>query len=226
MEIEEKLNRILVTPKSDENIHPSKPGSFKEAIADTSEKAYQRAILFGRSTILNDKPNQQVHWYDIELPVVLNKNSRRPCIDLIGHDSRRFVLCELKFGNNKSDSPIAAVRELLEYYRLIIINSKYLDQYKIHHKNSICNEHTWNWASILENIPLILIAANEGYWKHWRKTTTIDYEDQLKQIKLWSNELGLDIALYETKDYDFKSQRNNKPSYWPKLEILMNHGFV
>lgn len=218
MGIEEKLNKILLVSESNELIHPSKPGKFAEEIKDTSEKAYQRAILFNRNTKLKDKTDNEVIWYDIELPVVLNKNSRRQCIDLIGYENNRFVLCELKF-NNKKDSPIAATRELLEYYRLILKNAQYLDKYSIHHSNDMCNKD-WQWTSILKDDPLLVIAANEKYWKYWIGKENLDFDEQLKEIKAWSIELGIDIVLYKTEDFDFISQRNNQPSYWPKLDTV------
>ena len=215
MRIEEKLNMILLVSESNELIHPSKPGKFAEKIKDTSEKAYQRAILFDKNTKLNDKADNEITWYDIELPVVLNKNSRRQCIDLIGYDKNRFVLCELKF-NNKKDSPIAATRELLEYYRLIFKNAGYLDKYSIHHSNEMCNKD-WQWTSILRDNPLLVVAANEKYWKYWMKKKNLDFNKQLQEIKTWSIELGIDIDLYKTEDFDFMSQRNNQSAYWPKL---------
>ena len=203
-EILKKLNEILNIIESNENIHPSKPGKFTEVIKDTSEKAFQRAILFNKSTTLNDRPDDEITWYDIELPVVLNKNSRRPCIDLIGKNRNRFVLCELKF-NNTSDSPCDAVRELLGYFRLVEKNAGYLDHYSIHHTNDTCIRN-WKWSSIMEDNPLLVIAGNEKYWKYWMKTNKVDFNEQLQQINSWSKHLSLDILLYKTDDFDFNNE--------------------
>jgi hypothetical protein len=213
VEIEEKLNQILMAVESNEIIHPSKPGKFSEEIKDTGEKAFQRAILDSKSTKL--EPDIKVDWFDLELPVILNQNSRRQCIDLIGHDSNRFVLCELKF-NNKKDSPNAATRELLEYYRLILKNAAYLDSYSIHHTNNVCNRN-WQWVSIKKDNPILVVAANEKYWNYWGKTKKVDFYEQLKQIKAWSEELKVDIFLYKTQDVDFKKQKVDDQPYRPFL---------
>lgn len=214
MNIEEKLDKILSVVESNSTIHPSTPGKFSEVIKDTSEKAFQRAILLEGKTTIDDSKTE-ITWYDIELPVVLNRNSRRSCIDLIGFDTTRFVLVELKF-NNKSDSPISATRELLEYYRLICKNADLLDKYSIHHKNNVCKKNSWQWNSIVKSNPLLIIAANESYWNHWKKNH-LDFKVQFNQIESWSTELGIDIALYSIKDCDFKSQRINDQPYTPRL---------
>ena len=216
MDIKEKLDKILSVVESNENIYPSKPGKFKEVIKDTSEKALQRAILFEEKSKLDNYPGIEVTWYDIELPVVLNTNPRRKCIDLIGHDSNRFVLCELKF-NNKIDSPISATRELLEYYRLIIKNAVKLDEYSIHHKNDICKKYSWEWSSIVKTTPLLVIGANNKYWEIWRKKD--NFKNDLMQIQLWSKEIDVEIVLYNinVKGSYFESQKISDKSYTPKL---------
>ncbi len=221
MELLDKLDKILNIVESNDYAHPSKPGKFSEIIADVGEKAFQRAILTHENDsvlVFDENENINVKWYDLELPVVLIKNSRRPCIDLIGQEqkgSKRFVLCELKF-NNEKDSPIAAVQELLGYYRLIIKNASNLDLHSIHHKNAICKKYVWQWMTILKNVPLLVIAANEQYWLNWKRK--IDLKDQIKQINSWSIELGIDIILFKINNCNFESQRNGMASYKPELK--------
>jgi hypothetical protein len=221
MELLNKLDKILKIVESNDYAHPSKPGKFSEIIADVGEKAFQRAILTHKDDsvlFFDENGNINVTWYDLELPVVLNKNSRRSCIDLIGQEKKglkRFVLCELKF-NNEKDTPISAVQELLGYYRLILKNASNLDHFSIHHKNEICKKFIWEWSSILIKVPFLVVAANEKYWLFWERK--IDLKEQIKQINLWSIELGIDIILYKIKDCDFVRQKSSMATYKPELE--------
>jgi len=70
----------------------------------------------------------------------------------------------------------------------------------------------------LKDNPLLVIAANEKYWKDWKKKKNLDFNKQLQEIKAWSIELGIDIVLYNIEDIDFIGQKNKQSSYWPKLD--------
>jgi hypothetical protein len=214
----ERLNKILSVDESNATYHPSKPEKFDTEIKDTSEKAFQRAILFDETSKLDNYQGIEVTWYDIELPVVFNKKPRRSSIDIIGHDSNRFVLCELKFNNTK-DSPSSATKELLKYYRSIIINAENLDKDSIHHKNDICKKHSWEWSSIVKITPLLVIGANNNYWKYWRVKGI--FKNDLLQIESWSKEIDVEIVLYDinVNDNYFKLQKVNDQLYTPKLIV-------
>ena len=116
-------NNLIEKLKSTPNTHPSKPGkpNFDKIKADT-EVAFQRAIYNGTNTHLqNESESEIVKWIDIEIPVVLSKNRRRPCVDIIGSNNDKLVLCELKFKkkSNPRDTPYYAVFELLIYYYFV-----------------------------------------------------------------------------------------------------------
>lgn len=210
------ITEILNIVESIDEQYHSNPGNFTTEIKDTGEKAHQRAILFQKKTELSDTKSI-IEWYDIELPVEFNSNARRQAIDLIGGNINQFSICELKF-NNKKDTPLDAVKEILRYYRLILKNSKTLDDKNIHHRNQICNQN-WKWSDIFTKENLIIVAANKKYWDYWRIRKKFDFKLQLSTIKNWSLKLGVEIRLYQTSDEDFRKQRdeNGGDTYSPKL---------
>ena len=81
-------------------------------VAHTAECAFQRAIIQGEISIVN---NEKIEW-----------------IDLIGMDSNgNYVLCELKF-RKKGDNgnPLEATEQLKAYYENIKKNAKELNRIK------------------------------------------------------------------------------------------------
>ena len=201
----EDLREIAENYKKEK--HHTKPKEPSFHISDTGEKAYQRAILLSEKTKLNTLG--EVIWNDIELPVVFNKNPRRPSVDLIGTlDNNKSVLCELKF--NSSQSPIYAAIELLIYYYLIKDNYEELDKQEVFHKN----EHVkrFNWSNFNHD-PILIVVANEDYWNRWEKR----YEKQKIDVKSWRNSLPLIIRFFSSTNFPFKEQRGDKVKYTPSV---------
>lgn len=195
--------------------HTTNPDEISFEIKDTGEKAFQRAILLNGKTTLED--NMSIDWIDGELPVVFNKNSKRRCPDLLGYLEDIPVICELKFvvpdTSSKSDSPIYAVIELLTYYCFIQYNVDALVEQKVGHTN----RELYRWEDITKKNPLLLVCANESYWKKWLNTKN-NYQDNLfKYISQWSKELGININLFQTDDFDFKRQKGDRERYAPDL---------
>ena len=84
------LKKIISNKENCTGDYPSSPGKPSlENISSTGEKAFQRAIINGKYSLLKPGKNKdadKITWLDLELPVTLNKNPRRPSIDLIGSE--------------------------------------------------------------------------------------------------------------------------------------------
>jgi hypothetical protein len=189
-----------------DNYHTN-PKTMSFEISSTGETAYQRAILKSGTTLLDFKEGngfESVQWIDGELPIVFNKNPRRPSIDLIGLIDNIPALCELKFAQSRnSDSPLYAAIELLTYYCFIQFNADILDKYNVSHKNL----KPYRWNSIIENgFPRLIVCANKTYWNVWAKKYNMA---QLRnQVFDWGTELDTNINLFQTQDFDFKNQKH------------------
>lgn len=204
--------------------HPSKPGKPNlQGIKSVTEVAFQRGIYNGATTNLIENlldDDKIINWIDLELPVVLSKNRRRFCIDIIGSTKDKLVLCELKFnklGANPSDNPMYAIFELLIYYHFVRNNFKDLDELKIFH--NLPSNKNFNWEKYLKNsVPLLLVTANASYWKYWLNRKNYKTE-LLKEVSVLEKELHIEIQLYETDDEDFLEQKKmgDNESYSPKV---------
>ncbi len=229
-------NSKITNPKLKENLieklkfvsekHPSTPGRANlNDIKSITETAFQRGIFNGKNTSLLGNlldEGKIIDWIDLEIPIVLSKKRRRFCIDLIGSNEDKLVLCELKYTKkeaNPSDSPMYAVFELLIYYYFVRDNFKELDELEIYH--DLPNNKNFNWENyIKKSVPLLLVTANAYYWKYWFKRK--DYKTELlKEIADLEKELHIEIQLFEAKDEDFFEQKKNggKETYSPKVEL-------
>jgi hypothetical protein len=213
----DKLRKKLEEDNNCSGDYPTKPGKPNlDNIASTGETAFQRGIFNGEYSILNygkEIVNKKVVWNDIELPVTLNKNSRRISIDLIGLINNQPVLCELKFhGKSPSkDQPIYAIVELLMYHYFIQCNYKKLDKYNVHH-DLLLKE--FGWEIIVENnTSQLLVVANKKYWDYWFKK--ISKKELLKQTLALSKDLTTNIHLFETHDEDYIGQKGKQKTYKP-----------
>lgn len=212
------LKKILEDDENRTGDYPSAPGKAKvNNIKSTGEKAFQRAIFNGKETVLDYKEqgsSEVVKWFDLELPVILNQNSRRRCLDLIGFSNNTPVICELKYNEAApSNQPIYAVVELLIYYYFIHCNYQKLDKYNIHH-HLVSND--FKWEAIANNPhPKLLVAANRKYWNYWFKK--IDKDTLVKQIAKLSKELDSEIYLFEAPDEDFVLQKNSQSAFNPAI---------
>lgn len=199
------------------NIHPSKPGkpNFDKIKADT-EVALQRAIFNGKTTILQNE-SAIVEWIDIEIPVVLSENRRRPCVDIIGIKKDKLILCELKFKkkSNPRDTPYYAVFELLIYYYFVRCNYENLDKFNICH--DLSTTKNFKWEKYLKNsLPQLIVAANDSYWKYYLQRK--DYEiELLKVIEELENLLNIKIQLFKTVNENFDIQKGENDTYSPKV---------
>jgi hypothetical protein len=220
----EKLGELIILKKileDDENRtgdYPSSPGKANlNKIKSTGEKAFQRAIFNRKETILNYKELNRsdiINWFDLELPITFNQNSRRRCLDLIGFLDNIPVICELKYYEiAPSNNPIYAVVELLVYYYFICCNYKKLDKYNIHHR-IVGND--FKWKTIAEKPqPKLLVAANIAYWNYWFKR--IDKNILIKKVAELSKEMNLKIYLFEAVNEDFILQKNSQPTFNPAI---------
>lgn len=206
----------------------SNPGELDFNIRDTSEKALQRCLLL--QTINGNSPrfgSSIINWIDLELPVILSNNGRRPSIDLVGRDENgTLVLCEVKF-NNTIDSPHDAECEILNYVAEILLHYKELDENEIHHSNM--NHMEFRWEEIIEKKPRVMIIADRGYWQRWqRKINKAKTAKQKSKRALAGKMIVRDssIECYSIdieKDY-FKKQFNIKKEpkearYKPDLDV-------
>lgn len=205
--------------------YPSKPGKPSlESVTSVTEVAFQRGIYKGGSTYLIENlldAGKIIDWIDLEIPVVLSKKKRRFCIDIIGSNKNKLVLCELKYtkvGANPSDNPMYAVFELLIYYNFVRNNFKELDELKIFHDLESSKDFTWE-KYLKNSVPLLLVTANASYWKYWFKRENYK-TGLLKEIADLEKELHIEIQLFETKDEDFLEQMKNggNETYSPKVK--------
>ena len=212
------LKKILEDDKNRTGDYPSSPGMANlNKIKSTGEKAFQRAIFNKKKTILNYKGlgrTDIITWFDLELPITFNKNSRRRCLDLIGFSDDTPIICELKYyETTPSNQPIYAVVELLVYYYFILCNYKKLDKYNIHHHLA---DNDFKWKTIAEKPkPKLLVAANSVYWNRWFKK--IDKNTLTKQVAKLGKELNIEIYLFEAVNEDFILQKNSRPTFNPAI---------
>lgn len=190
---------------------------FTTSIADTAEKALQRAMfLYGSFK----RGSDEIEWLDMELPVDLNNSER---FDLIGRykEADKFVLCEVKFcrRTTRSNTPQDAANEVVKYFKHIRENYiKYLNN---HHNipNSdgfVGKDFDWNLV-VRDNTELIVV-ANAAYWAYWlghikKDVPTFGVWDGFKKdVKCFS----VDVS----GDY-FDKVKNGKESYIPTLDCLL-----
>jgi hypothetical protein len=177
--------------------YPSTPKKFKEN-ADGGETSLQREIIRADCSVILEK---KVHWIDIELPIILNKKSRRKSIDLIGlEEDGDFVICELKYGASKDD-PIKASFQLLSYFLCILFNASELELTEVHHTNA---KREFNWKRIEIANTKLVVAGDEKYWakhKHVDNNKIIDF----------CKSIGLKI-LYMKIDVDNNVWKQPSPS--------------
>lgn len=213
------LRNIL---EDEENVlgdHPSKPSMPNfDSIKSTGEKAFQRAIFNSKKSILDYQRSaglETVTWLDIELPVALNRNPRRKCIDIIGSLDGIPVICELKYHERSpSNHPIYGVVELLIYYYFIHCNYQKLDKYDVHHHLVLKD---FKWEVIVKNgFPQLLLVANKKYWDYW--FNRLNKNELAKQVFDLGVLLDANIHLFEAPNEDFIMQKGNKPSYKPELQ--------
>jgi len=201
--------------KGDYESNPSKP--TLNNIKSTGETAFQRAIFNNKEVVIDYnglKENDRIKWLDIELPVVLNKNPRRPCIDLIGALDGIPVICELKYAeNSNSDHPIYGVVELLIYYYFIHCNYEKLDKYSVHHSLVLKD---FKWSTIINNgFPKIMLTANTKYWNYWFGRE--NKAEFLKTVLNLAKMLDVNLACYEANDENFNEQKGDMEHYTPIL---------
>ena len=164
--------------------YPSNPKVYNNVAQKDGETQFQRKIIDVGESILN---NHVVNWFDIELPVILNKKPRRESIDLIGKSlANRFVICELKFGKN-GDNPTKALNQLIAYYLCILFNLSELESSKVHHTNAKSN---WEWTEINRDNTNLIIGADSTYWEKWQDHIDINSVSSLSKL------IGVSIEFY------------------------------
>jgi len=198
--------------------YPTKPGPMTFEIKDYGEKAFQRGLLLSQTTLLDYKGVkgfETAEWLDGELPIVLTNKGRRPCIDLIGSLDGIPILCELKYSyKGFGDSPEYAVIELLTYYCLIQFNALALDVSNVHHTSG--KPFQWEWITN-NGFPELIVCANKIYWSKWFKQKR-DRITLTKKVFDWSKTLDTNIHLFQSEDFNFKSQKG-VGKYTPSIPI-------
>ena len=190
------------------------PSKFSTSIADTKEKACQRAILLNGESYFN---GNEIKWIDIEVPVIPGGKARRQCLDLLGKSKNNYVIVELKVKNKNdktSQCPLVGLSEILFYnYNLV----KYNMDLKLH-KNAKFenNDNIMHINNFLMNESLSIFAANTCYWDEWRQNSKI--LKSLKEIRnIISDKKGIYIYFAEFNDENFIEQKNVEKNYTPQL---------
>lgn len=147
------------------------PGEVEMKIADTGEKAAQRAIL--RQGETDDIHGSRIRWIDAEVPVCPGGNPRRRCVDLLGArligkpryqnplEIRRLRIVELKFttaAGQLSDSPPCAIFEALAYGASLYAN-------RVSNGGDLWGHR--HLALDATTFPDVYVAANRSYWRAW-----------------------------------------------------------
>lgn len=222
----DSLKKLLFDSSNENGDHPSTPGKPKlDNISSTGEKAFQRGVINASETYLdykNSRGPKKVRWLDIELPVTLSENPRRPSIDLIGSISDIPVLCELKYlESSPSNHPIYGVVELLIYYYFIQCNHEKLDKYKIHHQLASSD---FKWSEIANSkSQKLLLVANSSYWKYWFDRS--EKHDIILQVHKLEKSLNVNIDLFESDEENeyFIKQKGDKKTYKPLINNKIWH---
>lgn len=198
--------------------YPSNPQRLETYIKDIGERAFSRAIFKEEEISLSSNIGEKTVFQilDIELPVVLNRNSTRKRIDLIGHGSEGLTICELKFAKGEyfGDCPEYALFELLNYCYLIQVNYKLLDKHMIHHKTE---REDFLWSDFVEKQPYsLMLVANKQYWDHWLNDSS---EQSFKELlRVVSQKLCVKVSCYVAADENFEKQRGDCSKYSPSLK--------
>lgn len=216
-----EFRSILSNPEKYRKEYHSNPGPPNlTGVIDTGEGALQRALInAGEIVIENEGRKDRVQWWDFELPVVMNPNSRRMSIDLVGAVEGTPALCELKYSkkHDSSEHPWYAIVELLVYRYLIHENHEKLDKHSVHHGV----KEDFRWGDIVDTPShYFLIAANKKYWDCWLQNSSkarLD-NDFLNEVHELGEVLDANIHLYQTGDEDFKAQQGEgKVRYKPEV---------
>lgn len=207
----ENLISILNTKFEDHKSNPSIPNL--NAISSIGETAFQRAIFNSKMVKLHDA-DIKIEWIDLEIPITLNKNSRRNCIDLIGKTTEELILVELKYlSSSKSNSPYYGVLELAIYLYLLKENYKNLDKYKVYHQ--LISMENFCWSNYLDKNKIkMLFVANNDYFNYWIDKDKTELNNLLKEIKDF---FDIEYEIYETVNEDFKKQKGNQSKYKPLI---------
>lgn len=175
------------------------------SVNDVTEKAFQRGLFRVSKTFQGEKT--VIRWLDIELPVVINGNSRRDSLDMIGiymngRKKGTFIICEVKFAhdNKHSDCPSKAAEELQRYIDCIGDGAT-LELNQIHH--GVAN---FDWRKV----PLKYekwILANSAYWAYWLG----------HQEHKWSFQKGIYYCYVDIPGNAFKNKCNGLSTYIPEF---------
>ena len=185
-------------------------------IAEYRECAYQRAIFNLKEAHYNDN---KIKWIDYEVPVIINNNARRKCIDLIGNydNEGKQVICELKYTSNDSyhsNNPYYSIVELLLYAYFVDKNKEKLMKYDIHHKN--CEIA---WEKFTGSNTSLIVMANKDYWKYWlKRLKREDLENFVKKIRN-DLEVSLDLLECPNPNKPFNDNKISDVRYKPEMGI-------
>lgn len=177
------------------------PCRFATQIQNTSECAFQRAIIEGQYSLLN---GEKIEWLDIEIPVDYSGNARGKSLDLIGMDSKgNYVLVELKFrkGSRDNGNPEEAAFQLKEYLQYIKQNYSHL------HGHSE-NGKPIDWEKVANGKTRLVVSANKRYWESW-------FGPRRKGVKY--DITGVECYSVDVEQDEFINQRGEMDTYSPKF---------
>ncbi len=117
----------------------------------------------------------------------------------------RYVICELKFGNDSAtDSPGYAVEEVRRYYKNVKDNWEYLEAQNLHHLDA----KPFSWKDLASDKTILIVAANAAYWAYWlghRKESLAGIE-------------GIQFCSVDVPTDTFLRQKGNQDEYMPVNE--------
>jgi hypothetical protein len=183
----------------------TRPGHFSGKVSDknTNETAFQRALYsHSKLTLFGDGLETPLTWRDIELPIILSKQSRRRCVDLIGririNGTCCTFLCELKYAKPGTAPPGNAVDyavfEALLYYAIVNRDHPLLDGRKVHHENG----ESFTWKAVSES-RVILVLANDNFWIPAQQRPNLErIRNLVKEVR---QSLGIRVLLCSTPNY-------------------------
>lgn len=188
--------------------YQTRPGHFSGKVSDknTNETAFQRALYSHSKIILfGDGHETPLTWRDIELPIILSKKSRRPCVDLIGQTSINGTfctfLCELKYAKPGTAPPGNAVDyavfEALLYYAIVNRDHALLHEQNVYRPP---RPPKFSWKAVSDS-RVILVLANDNFWIPAQQYPNL--ERLRKLVKEVRQSLGIRVLLCSTPNYTF-----------------------
>jgi hypothetical protein len=190
------------------------PAPLSLEIADTGEKAYQRAFFLARSTRIRGSREGIIDaaWLDIEVPVVNNNSPRRPCLDMIGHvQGTPSMIVELKKAGGQS--PFHAIREVISYAQCAQNNHLSLKshpKFMASGKSGIIPEY---WPEYKGKY--LVVGGPDLYWNRWMPHLDVIAAAGVKWLRN-SSLHGHHLMFVTYPSENFEEQKGSDTKYTPQ----------